>query len=336
MRRSKITGMGSYVPPRVVANIDLEKLMDTSDEWITQRTGIKTRHWASDDVGNSDLGLEASNIAIENAGIKKEDIDMIIYATISGDYDFPGTGCFLQAKMELPDIPIFDIKQQCTGFIYALSMADMYVRQGDFKNILIVGAELQSKALDKSTKGRDISVLFGDGAGAVVVSATDINDEKNDPYIYSTHLHTNGQFADKLCCPAPGTALGPERMSQTLIDKGLHFPVMHGKVVFVHAVKKMTETICECLSANNLKMEDIDMFFFHQANMRINDAVGEKLEIPAEKIFNTVQKYGNTTAATIPLGMHDAMKEGKLKEGMLVATAAFGGGFTWGSAIFRL
>ena len=333
--RSEITGVGSFIPPRVVTNFDIEKLLDTTDEWIQQRTGIVQRHWVDDNTSNSDLGLIASVNAIKNAGLDKKDIDMIIYATLSPDHDFPGTGCFLQAKLELPEIAVLDIRQQCTGFIYALSIADKFILSGSHKNILVVGSEVHSKGLDKTPNGRNVSVLFGDGAGAVVVSRKDLNDPKTESRIISTQLFADGAFAKELWIPAPGTGNGADRMNHHMLELGLHYPQMNGKAVFIHATKRMAECLVSVCKETNINLSDIDLFLFHQANLRINSKVAELLSIPEEKVFNTIQNYGNTTAATIPLGMDDAIKAGVLKKGMLVASAAFGSGFTWASAIFR-
>ena len=333
--RSEITGVGSFVPSKIVTNFDLEKLLDTSDEWIQQRTGIVQRHWVDDATSNSDLGLIASINAIKNAGLDKKDIDMIIYATLSPDHDFPGTGCFLQAKLELPEISVLDIRQQCTGFIYALSIADKFILSGSHKNILVVGSEVHSKGIDKTPHGRNVSVLFGDGAGAVVVSRKELNDPQKDSRIIATQLFADGAHAKELWLSAPGSAIGKDRMNHQMIEEGLQYPQMNGKAVFVHATKRMAECLVSVCRENDVSLADIDLFLFHQANLRINSKVAEILSIPEEKIFNTIQHYGNTTAATIPLGMDDAIKAGVLKKGMLVASAAFGSGFTWASAIFR-
>jgi len=329
---SKINGVGAFVPENIVTNKDLEKIMDTSDEWIVKRTGIKSRHWASKSESTSDLAYKASLEAIENSSIDKDEIDLIIFATLSPDYDFPGAGCFLQNKLNLGTVPALDIKQQCTGFVYGMSLADSMIKTKKYKNILLVGAEIQSKGLNKTTEGRDISVLFGDGAGAVILSAT--NESKYS--LFDFDLHADGKYTDELCIKAPGTGLdSDERMGQALIDKKLHFPQMNGKVVFVHALKKMTESLTDLLKANNMEVKDVDLFLFHQANLRINSKVGEMLSIPEDKVFNTIEKYGNTTAATIPIGMRDAISAGVLKPGMTVAMCAFGAGFTWGSVVFK-
>lgn len=333
--RSEIIGVGSYVPPRVVTNFDLEKMLDTTDEWIQQRSGIVTRHWVDENMSASTLALEASLKAIESAKIDKSEIDMIILGTITGDHDFPGTGCFLQAKLGLSSITVLDIRQQCTAFIYALSIADKFILSGSHKNILVVGTEVQSKGLDLTPNGRNISVLFGDGAGAAIVSRRELINEKTDSRIIATHLYADGTHAKELWLPAPGSAFGKNRINHQMLDEGLHYPEMNGKVVFVHATKRMSECLTDTCKKSGFALSDIDVFLFHQANLRINSKVAEMLSIPEEKVFNTIQKYGNTTAATIPLGMDDAIKAGVLKKGMLVASAAFGSGFTWASAIWR-
>jgi 3-oxoacyl-[acyl-carrier-protein] synthase III len=335
MIRSRIQGIGSYVPSRVVTNDDLKAFMDTTDEWIRQRTGIQERRWVTNET-NSDLALKASERALAAARLEKSQIDLIILATLSPDHDFPGTGCYLQAKLGLPGVPALDIRQQCSGFVYGLSIADQFIRTGTYKNILLVGSEVHSTGLEKSTRGRDVTVLFGDGAGAAIVSRTEVKDPAKDAYLYSTHLHADGASADELCLPAPGCANGDgERLNLRMMEQGLHYPKMNGKKVFTSAVRRMSEVLMEGLQANGLALKDIDLFLFHQANLRINEAVAQQLEIPWEKVFNTIQKYGNTTAATLPLGMDDAIKEGKLRPGMRVAMAAFGSGFTWASALFR-
>jgi len=324
-----------YVPPKVVKNDDLKAFMDTSDEWIRQRTGIEQRHWVEGGVSTSDLAYEASKIALKNAGVDKSELDMVILATLSPDHEFPGTACFLQKKLGVPGIPALDVRQQCTGFVYAMSIADQFIRTGTYRKILVVGAEVHSKGLEKNTNGRDVSVLFGDGAGAIVMAATEVKNPKTDSYLLSTHLHADGAYAEELWTPAPGSGFQSARVTQEMIDERLIWPKMNGKTVFLHAVKRMPEAVMEALSANELKPEDIDLFVFHQANQRINDMVAKQFGIPADKVFNTIQKYANTTAATIPIGLDEAVRAGKLKKGMLVASAAFGSGFTWGSAVYR-
>lgn len=335
LKKSRILGIGSYVPPRVWKNDELKTFMDTSDEWIRQRTGIEQRHWAEANVTTTDLALVAAERALESAKVKKEEIDCIFFATLSPDHEFPGAACFFQAKLGVPGIPAIDVRQQCSGFIYAMSIADQFIKTGTYRKCLVIGAEIHSKGVDRSNEGRDVAVLFGDGAGAAVIGACDGTPAENDSQIYSTHLHADGSHAKELWTPAPGFGLGPDRVNHQMIDEKLHFPRMNGKTVFVHACKRMPEAVHEVLTANGKKVDDVDLFIFHQANLRINEMVGKQLGIPPEKIFNTIQKFANTTAATIPIGLDEAVKAGKLKKGMLVASAAFGSGFTWASALFR-
>ncbi|MEC7276511.1 MAG: beta-ketoacyl-ACP synthase III [Bdellovibrionota bacterium] len=335
MWQSYISGVGAYVPERSLTNFDLEESLDTSDEWIQQRTGIVKRHWVEGGVATSDLALKASEEALTSAGLKKEDIDCIIFATLSPDHDFPGSGCFLQAKLGLEGIPAFDIRQQCTGYLYGLSMADSFIKSGVYKNVLLVGAEVHSKGLDRTPEGRNVAVLFGDGAGATILSRKEAGAD-TESHIIAYDLHADGQHAKELWVAAPGTGNGPDhRLSPAMLEEKLHYPFMNGRQVFMHAVKRMAESLTNTLKKNNVTVDDVDLFLFHQANLRINDKVGEMMGIPAEKVFNTIQDYGNTTAATIPLGMRDAVKAGKLEKGMLVGMAAFGSGFTWGSGLMR-
>lgn len=332
--RSKILGVGYYVPPQVVTNDDLVKKygIDTSDEWVQQRTGIKQRHFVEPGVTNADIGVEAAKKAIEAAGVKKDEIDMILYATLSQDHEFPGTACFFQAKMGMPGIPAMDVRNQCTGFLYCLATADALIRTGLYKKILVIGAELHSRGLDLTTRGRDVSVLFGDGAGAAVVGATT---DKDESQILSVHLHADGNYAKELWIEAPGCSFAPTRVTHAMIDDASIFPKMNGKTVFMHAVRRMPETLMEALAYNKKKIEDIDLLVPHQANLRINEAVAKAMSIPENKVFNTIQRFGNTTAATIPIGLSEAVAQGKLKKGMLVGLVAFGSGFTWGSALIR-
>lgn len=337
MRFSKILGVGSYVPPQVWTNDDLKSLMDTSDEWILQRTGIKQRHWVDQNstTCSSDLALEAAVKALESAQVKKEDLDMVILATLSPDHEFPGTACFFQAKLGVPNIPSLDVRQQCTGFLYGMSIADQFIKTGMYKTILVVGAETHSKGLDKSTRGRDVAVLFGDGAGAIVMGVGEGPVDQKQSQVMSTHLHSDGRFAKELWIPEPGMDHAGDRLTEECLKDAKQYPQMNGKTVFMHATKKMPEVLMEALTANQFKIEDVDLFVFHQANQRINEMVAKMLSIPEEKVFNTIHRFGNTTAATIPLGLDEAVKAGKLKKGMLVASAAFGSGFTWASAVFR-
>ena len=334
MRRSRITGLGIHLPDRVVTNDELSTHMDTTDEWIVQRTGIRERRWADPETATSDLGVAAASAALDDAGLTPGDIDMIVFATLSPDHYFPGAACFLQAKMGMGGIPAIDVRQQCTGFVYALSAADAYVRIGMAERVLVVGAEIHSAGLDITTRGRDVAVLFGDGAGAVVVEAVDVGDPAGDPHIWSSHLHADGTGAEELWLPAPGMAY--ERfMTADQIEAGLQYPVMNGRTVFVNAVKRMSEAVAEAASANEVEVGDVDLFLFHQANLRINQAVAGHLGIDDTKVFNTIERYGNTTAATIPIGMFEARAAGVLQPGMLVMLAAFGSGFTWGATLLR-
>ncbi|MEX1023443.1 MAG: beta-ketoacyl-ACP synthase 3 [Planctomycetota bacterium] len=342
MRRSKITGIGMHVPPNgATSNSDLEAVMDTSDEWITQRSGIRTRYWSPEDstTSTSTLGAAAAREALADAGLAAEQIDMIIFATLSPDASFPGSGCFLQDQLDVPGIPALDIRQQCTGFIYGLSIADLYIRAGQYDRILLVGAEMQSKCLEKATRGRDMTVLFGDGAGAVIVEAVEVDEPaatstKREPCVYSTHLHADGKFARDLLWESPGTRNRVWNPPE-LVGEPSNFPQMNGRLVFTHAVKRMPEVTFEALEANGVRPEDVDLFVNHQANIRINDKFADALGVGPEKVFNTICDFGNTTAATIPIGLYQAQRAGVLQPGMLVATAAFGSGFTWASALLR-
>jgi len=333
--RSRVIGLGSYLPPRIVTNEELTRYMDTSDEWIVQRTGIKERRWVEGATSTSDLAVEASQRALDSAGLAPEDLDMIFFATLSPDHYFPGSGVFLQTKLGLTGIPAIDVRQQCTGFIYALSMADQYIRTGSAQKILVVGSEVHSKGLDISNRGRDVSVLFGDGAGAVILGATEVANPHRDSHLLSIHLYTDGAYAEELWVPAVSTAYDEEIVDQRMLDRGDQYPKMNGRQVFVHAVKRMPEAVHTAIEQNGYQVDDVDLFVFHQANLRINEAVAHRLGVPDEKVFNTIEKYGNTTAATIPIGLDAAVKAGRLEPGMLVASAAFGSGFTWASALLR-
>jgi 3-oxoacyl-[acyl-carrier-protein] synthase III len=330
MHRSRILGIGMNVPSRVVTNHELATKMETSHEWIVERTGIEERRWVSPGEAGSDLATKASREAIERAGLQPKDIDLIVYATLSPDFNFPGTAVFVQRQLGLRDIPCLDIRQQCTGFIYGLSIADAYVRTGAFKHVLVIGSEVHSTGLDISTAGRDVTVLFGDGAGAVVVGrATD-----DQHLILSTHIHADGAEAEILWTEYPASARSP-RLTEAAMAERKHYPVMNGKKVFKHAVTRMPQAIMEGMIANGLQLTDIDMLIPHQANLRINQMVGQMIGLPPEKMHNNIQKYGNTTAASIPICMHEAIELGKIKPGNLVCLVAFGAGLTWGSAFLR-
>jgi 3-oxoacyl-[acyl-carrier-protein] synthase III len=330
MYRAMIAGVGHYVPERVVNNFELEKMMDTTDEWIRERTGIVERRWIDDGKNNMDLAHQASLKAIENAGLEIQDIDFIIFATISTDYFFPGTGCFLQEKLGLPGIGALDIRNQCSGFVYGLSTADQFIKSGMYKNILLVGSEVQSRGLDLTTRGRDVAVIFGDGAGAAVISRSE-NDNKG---ILATRLHADGRHAKELWQELPGSARKP-MMTHAIIDEPGIYPYMNGRYVFKHAVTRFPEVIQESFQAAGLDKNEVDLVIPHQANLRITEAVRMKLELPEEKVFSNIHKYGNTTAASIPIAMSEAIEEGRIKEGSLVCLASFGSGFTWASALVR-
>ena len=330
MHRSRILGIGMSVPSRVVTNHELATKMETSHEWIVERTGIEERRWVEPGEAGADLAAKASRQAIERAGLQPKDIDLIVYATLSPDFMFPGTGVFLQRALGLRDIPCLDIRQQCTGFIYGLSIADAYVRTGSFKHVLLVGSEVHSTGLDISTAGRDVTVLFGDGAGAVVVGRA--TDEQH--MILSTHIHADGTEAEILWTEYPASARNP-RITEAAMAERKHYPVMNGKKVFKHAVTRMPQAIMEGMIANGLQLGDIDMLIPHQANLRINQMVGQMIGLPPEKMHNNIQKYGNTTAASIPICMNEAIELGKIKPGNLVCLVAFGAGLTWGSAFLR-
>lgn len=347
MTRSRIAGIGMYVPEQVITNNDLTKFMDTSDEWIQERTGIKERRFAKR-LGETTttMGVKAAEIAIERAGTAAKDIDFIIFATLSPDYYFPGCGVLLQRAMKIGEAGALDIRNQCSGFIYAISVADQFIRSGMYKNVLVVAAEKHSFGLDLSTRGRNVSVIFGDGAGAVVLQPA----KKENQGIISTHLHSNGDSAESLAMYNPGTHANHWKpgladfndaeaadlfMSHEMIDKAQNFPNMDGPAVFKTASIKMPEVIMEALAANNYQPGDIDMLITHQANLRISQVVQQKLGLPNHKVFNNIQHYGNTTAASIPIALCEAWEKGLIKEGNLVCLAAFGSGFTWGSALLR-
>jgi len=326
MFRSRIAGIGKHVPEKVVTNYDLEKMMDTSNEWIVERTGIHERHFVTQPCGAAELALPACEKAILRAGIEKKDLDLILVATTTPEHLFPGTSSFLQALLDLPGVPTLDIRVQCSGFVYGLSIADQFIKTGQYQNILLVGVEVQSVGLNMSTDGRDIAVLFGDGAGAAIITRSDDESE-----ILSTHLYGDGKYAKDLWVDAPVGYQNP-RISKEMIDEGRIYPKMNGRQVFKHAITKFPAVVMTALKANNWTIEDVDLVVPHQANMRITESVAKRLGLPLEKVFSNIHKYGNTTAASIPLALDDACAEQKLKKGDKVVLAAFGSGFTWSSA----
>jgi len=330
MPHGYISGLDFHVPEQVVTNEELTKLMETSDEWIQQRTGVKERRWAPDGVGATDLALEAAKKALAKAGKEPKDIEAIVYATLSPDHNFPGDGCFLGAKLGIPGVPALDIRNQCTGFLYGLSVADAWIRAGMYKTVLLVGAELHSSGLDKSTRGRDVTVIFGDGAGAAIVEATD------DPNrgVLGIELHADGRHGNKLWVEAPASRYQP-RLTAELMAEGRHFPRMDGPFVFKHAVVKMPEVVQSVLGKANVKPAELKLFIPHQANLRISEVVQKSLGLEDEQVFNNIQRYGNTTAASIPIALTEGAAARGVKPGDLVALGAFGDGFTWAAALFR-
>jgi 3-oxoacyl-[acyl-carrier-protein] synthase-3 len=330
MTRARILGVGRYLPEKRVPNSDLAKMFDTSDEWIQQRTGIVERRFAEEGVYCSDIALEASREALKSAGMKAQDIDFIIFATLSPDHHMPGNGCYLQAKMGLAEIGCLDIRNQCSGFLYSLAVADAFVRIGMYKRILVVGAEIHSSGLSFTDEGRDVAVIFGDGAGAVIVGPSE--DESRG--ILSTHLHADGRGADMLKLEIFDISKKPYITQQTL-EEGRIWPKMNGKEVFKTAVTKVPEVVEEALQANNLKAEDIDLFLPHQANLRINQFAASRLGVPEEKFYSNIQRYGNTTAASIPIALSEVLEQGTVKEGDLIIMVGFGSGFTWGATVIR-
>tara|TARA_B110000503_G_scaffold100108_1_gene149762 strand:- start:4364 stop:5374 length:1011 start_codon:yes stop_codon:yes gene_type:complete len=335
MYNSKIIGLGHYVPDNIVTNDDLSKVMDTNDQWIQERTGIKERRWvkAGDGQSTFSMGLEAAKKAISNSGIKKEDLDLIVFATLSPDYYFPGPGVQVQEALEINTIAALDIRAQCSGFVYSISVADQFIKTGMYKNVLVIGSELQSRGIDKSTRGRSISVIFGDGAGAAVLT----REEDPSKGILSTHIHSEGKHALELATEAPG--MGTRWVTDIIKDNDpedfSYRPYMNGQFVFKHAVRRFSEVINEGLQKNNLEVSDIDMLIPHQANLRISQFIQKKFGLSDDQVYNNIQKYGNTTAASIPIALSEAHQQGKVKEGDTVVLAAFGSGFTWGSVIIK-
>ncbi|MBW4362193.1 3-oxoacyl-ACP synthase III family protein [Flavobacterium taihuense] len=334
MYHSKITGLGYYVPENVVTNDDLSKIIDTNDEWIQERTGIQERrHIIRGEDTTTSMGVKAAKIAMERSGVAAEDIDFVVFATLSPDYYFPGPGVLVQRDLGLRTVGALDVRNQCSGFVYALSVADQYIKTGMYKNILVIGSEVQSTGLDMTTRGRGVSVIFGDGAGAAILS----REEDLTKGILSTHLHSEGVHAEELVVTAPG--MGGRWVTDILADNNpddeSYYPHMNGQFVFKNAVVRFAEVINEGLEANNLQVSDIDMLIPHQANLRISQFIQKKFGLNDDQVFNNIQKYGNTTAASIPIALTEAWEQGKIKSGDTVVLAAFGSGFTWASAIIK-
>jgi 3-oxoacyl-[acyl-carrier-protein] synthase-3 len=327
---AKILGTGMYHPPRRVTNHDLAEIMDTSDEWIQQRSGIVSRHFVDDGMTTSDLAFEASTEALERAGMQASELDMILVASFTSDHFFPGVSSFLQQKLGCDTTPAMDLKVQCTGFVYALKTAHAFIASGHYKRVLVVGAEVHSNGLEFSARGRDTAVLFGDGAGALIVGRC----EAGDDHFLDLTLHAQGEHAKRLWMEAPGLAYKP-LISAEMIEKGMMFPKMDGRFVFKHAVTRMPEVLLASLQKAELELDDIDHFLFHQANLRINQMVAHRLKIPAEKIPSNIERFGNTSAATLPTLLAEGVRDGKIKRGDTLAMAGFGSGFTWGGGVFR-
>lgn len=328
--RSRITGIGFHVPERVVTNADLERLMDTSDAWIVERTGIRERHFVEPGIGSTDLALVAADRALADAGRRREDVDFIVFATTTPDYVFPGCGVLLQQRMGLPPIGALDVRNACTGFVYALATADAFVRTGQYRCVLVAGSEVQSTGIDLTTRGRDMAVLFGDGAGVAVVEPA----RDDGPAILSWVLHGDGGHAQDLWAEAP-TSLVAGRITPEMIEQGRHFPHMNGRQVFKHATTRFPEAILEALEKSGHTLDEVALVVPHQANRRIGDAIAERLQVPPERVFQNIERYGNTTAASIPIALTEARDQGRIRPGDLVVLAGFGGGFTWGAAVLR-
>ena len=324
-----ISGTGFNVPDQVITNDELSRYMDTSDKWIIERTGIKERRYVASEIGPADLSIPAVEKALENASLNVSDIDMIIFATSTPDYYAPGSGCLLQDKMGFNNIGALDIRVQCSGFIYGLSIAEQYIKNGTFEHILLVGAEVQSTAMDLTTKGRDVAVIFGDGAGAVIVSRTE-----SDKGILSSHIHSEGKYAKELWLETPSSKLNP-RISSRLLERGSHFLKMNGREVFKNAVKRFPEVIQEALDENSCNINDIDLLIPHQANLRITQMIQKKLKLKDSQVYSNIHKYGNTTAASVPIALAEAVEKKMIVDNDIILLAAFGSGFAWGSTLIK-
>lgn len=333
MKRTVIRGTGRYVPPRLITNDDLAQWMDTSNEWILQRTGIEQRYWVPEagGVGTSDLGYEASKIAMGRAGWTPEAIDLIIFATLSPDIFFPGSGCLLAHKLGLTATPALDIRQQCTGFLYGMATADAYIRSGLAKRVLLVGAEVHSTGLDLSTRGRDVAVIFGDGAAAVCLELAEMD---IDAGVLAACLHADGSLAESLMTFAPASRENP-RLDREMLEAGRHYPSMDGKNIFKNAVRRLPEVTLEALEKAQIALDAVDLFIPHQANLRINQAFTRAMDLPERKVYHNIQRYGNTTAASIPLALDEAIEKGLLGPGSVVMFLGLGAGVTWGAVLYR-
>lgn len=330
MPRTIFAGTGFYVPDRVVTNEELTRYMDTSDAWIVERTGIRERRWVPEGMSGADMARRAAEMALEETGMEPSQVDAIVLGTLSPDHFFPGTGVFLQRELGLEGVPALDIRAQCSGFMYGLSVADAWIRSGQYRTVLLVGVEIHSTGLDLSTRGRDLAVLFGDGAGAAVLVAG----EDDGRGVLSTHIHADGRYADILWTEFASSKHHP-RISEEALREGKHYPTMQGKEVFKHAVNRMPEAVEEALAANGLTAADLDLVIPHQANLRITQMVQRRLGLPEDKVVSNIDRYGNTTAATIPIALAEVVRDGRLRRGDLLCMVAFGSGFTWGSALVR-
>jgi len=331
MRNSRILGLGCYVPPKVVTNDDLTSLMDTTDEWIRERTGIRERHFSEDNVGAADMGATAARVALERAGVAAHEIDAVIFATLSPDIEMPASACVLQERLGIGGMLAFDVKNQCSGFLYGLAAADKLIKTGRCERVLLVGAEVHSTGIDLTTRGRDVAVIFGDAAGAVVLGPEDDTARG----VLSTHLHAEGKYAEKLWLECAASRERPRLTEEMVATSNRIFPRMEGRYVFRHAVTRFPEVIQEALAANGYTVGDLSLLIPHQANLRISQLVAMGLELPEEKVFNNIDRYGNTTAASIPLALQEAIDADRLRSGDLLCLAAFGAGFTWASALIR-
>ena len=332
MTYSTITGLGFYVPENVVTNNDLTQFMNTTDQWIQDRTGIQQRRYFTHGKDtNASMATAASRMALDRANLQPADVDLIVFATITPDYYFPGSAFLMQRELGLEGIGVIDIRNQCSGFVYALSIADQFIKTGMYKTILVVGSEIQSSWINKSTEGRNVAVIFGDGAGAAVLQAT------NDPEhrVLSTHLHADGRYAEDLYVKEPGSSRPGRAATKEMIDEGGFDVVMNGNAVFKHAIVRFSEVINESLDANGYKADNIALLVPHQANIRSSDYVRQQMGLPEERVVSNIHKYGNTTAASIPIALTEAFDEGRIKPGDLVCLAAFGSGFTWASALIK-